>query len=470
MRPLRLHSPRPNQLKLPLLAVLTLIAACASGGSGAGERSISPTNAPILSGQAPDLDRVYKSMGLISAEGAMPFVGSVSFMAAPSPDTTLMLLAVSLSADVLNFQRVNDQYSAVYTVRIELRKGLNVVQDWDARETVRVPTFKETQRTDESVIWQQYLRVAPGDYTILVGFKDANSVRGSAQEVPLVVPRMAPGELSTPLPVYEAVNRHQIDSLPRLLARPRSSVSFSTDSVLPVYVEAAGLTAPSPVVATLLAEGNTVVWRDTLMLDAARGSIASQTFSIPVRRMGIGVVTLNLARPGTRDMSSTKLFVTLGDDLPIASFEEMVRYLRYFATTSQLRELRDATPANRPQAWADFLKATDPVPATGENEGLRDYFNRIRTANVRFREDAMIGWTSDRGIAFVGLGEPDQIFDAQDPTSRQRQQVWEYQGDIRLRLVFFDNGGMGRYRLNSSQMSQLESAIRRKISARQPGQ
>ena len=320
------------------------------------------------------------------------------------------------------------------------------------------------------MIWQQYLRIPPGEYNMLIGFRDANSVRGSAQEVAIIVPSMNAGMLSTPTPVYESFDRHRLDSLPRILARPRSSVSFTTDTTIPVYVESGGLRGPSAVSASLVAEGNTVVWRDTATFDPKAGNVASKTFNIPVRSMGIGVVTLKMTRVGTADTSSSKLFVSLGEDLPIASFDEMLRLLRYFALSEQLRPLREAGAPQRPQAWADFLKVTDPIPSTAENEGLRDYFGRIRTANVRFRDDALIGWTSDRGIAYVGLGEPDQIFETPGidaTTGRQRQQIWEYNGEYRLRLVFLDNGGLGRFRLPSSGMSALETAIRRRIQAQQ---
>ena len=455
-------------LHLPLLCGLAASTACYHGNSGGagGARTPSPSAGPFLSGQAPDLGRVYQSMGLITSTGQIPFVGSVSFLGGPTADTTLMLLAVSLPSNSLSFQRVNEQYTANYTVRVELRQGTTVVQQWDAKESVRVPTFKETARTDESVIWQQYLRVAPGEYSLTVGIKDEAVIRNSAQEVAIVVPKVTAGELSSPIPVYEAISRNRLDSLPRMLARPRSSVSFSTDSILPIYLEAAGVSTPTLVNATLSAEGNTVVWRDSLTIAPNGSAVTSKMLSIPVKKMGIGVVTLNVARAGTSDTSRTRLFVTLGDDLPIASFEEMIRYLKYFASSERLKVLRDAAPVNRPQAWSDFLHATDPVPATSENEGLRDYFNRIRQANVRFRDDAIIGWQSDRGIAFVGLGEPDRVYDAPivDPMVRRRQQVWEYTGDVRLNLVFLDNGGMGRFRLSTSGMNELEAAIRRKIS------
>ena len=97
-------------------------------------------------------------------------------------------------------------------------------------------------------------------------------------------------------------------------------------------------------------------------------------------------------------------------------------------SNEHLKPLRDATPAERSAAWAKFLKDTDPVPGTAEHEGLRDYFLRIRTANVRYRDDGPVGWETDRGTAFVALGDPDNIYDSglQDPNARVRQQVWEY--------------------------------------------
>ena len=104
------------------------------------------------------------------------------------------------------------------------------------------------------------------------------------------------------------------------------------------------------------------------------------------------------------------------------------------------------------------------MPGTPEHEALRDYFLRIRAANLRFREDGPIGWQTDRGTAFVGLGEPDQIHDSslQDPNQRVRELVWEYTA-LRLQLVFTDQSGFGRWRLSNSGRAELETAIRRKL-------
>ncbi len=163
----------------------------------------------------------------------------------------------------------------------------------------------------------------------------------------------------------------------------------------------------------------------------------------------------------------TKILVSLGDDLPIASFDEMLGYLRYFTTADRLRALREASPVQRAEQWAQFLKSSDPIPGTSEHEGLRDYFLRIRNANQRFRDDGQVGWLSDRGVAFVGLGDPDNIYDSglSDPSARVRQQVWEYR-EYRLQLVFLDQSGFGRWRLSPSGMSELQNAIRRKLASR----
>src|SRR5690606_4695987 len=107
-------------------------------------------------------------------------------------------------------------------------------------ETVRVATFRETARTDESVIWQQFVRVAPGQYSLAIGVRDGGSPRASAEEAAVTVPRFDGVSLSSPIPVYESIERTTADSLPRLLARPRATVTFGVDAQVPVYVEVAG--------------------------------------------------------------------------------------------------------------------------------------------------------------------------------------------------------------------------------------
>ena len=413
---------------------------------------------------AGEMQRLYRSMGLIAGSGTLAFVASASFLTAPSPDTTLVLLALSLPSRSLAFTREGDRYAAEYSVHVEARRGPTVVAQVDARETVRVPTFRETSRTDESIIWQQYLRLAPGRYSLAIALKDESGLRNASEEVSLEVPRLAAGAIATPIAVYEAIPRTSVDSLPRLLVRPRSTVTFGADSLLAVYLEAVGPQAPAAVNVRVVGEGEQELWSSTIAL-TERMAVRSATIAVPVTRLGVGISNLVVTAPGRTDTARTRLLVSLGDDLPIAGFDEMLNYLRYFAPANRIKPMRDATPVQRAEAWAKFLKDTDPVPGTPEHEGLRDYFARIRAANQRFREDGPIGWQTDRGTAFVGLGDPDNVYDSalQDPSARVRQQVWEYRA-IRLTLVFLDQTGFGRWRLGASARAELENAIRRKLS------
>ncbi len=403
-------------------------------------------------------------MGLIAARGAIPYVARVAFLPDRFADSTLVLVSLSFSPRSVAFARENEQYAGSYSVRLDVRAGPNLVRQLEATEIVRVATFRETSRADESLIWQQYIRVAPGQYTLAVGVRDEGSPRGSSEEVSLTVPRFAEGKLGSPIPVYEVIPRSTQDSLPRLLARPRATVTFGVDSLVPVYLEVAGTRVATRVRTEVIGEGGAMLWRDSTVLLGRGGDMVSGTIQVPAASMGVGVVTLQVSQADQPDTARTQLLVTLGDDLPVTGFEEMIRYLQFFAPDYKLERLSKTTGAERAQAWNEFLKSTDPVPATSEHEGLRDYFARIRLANQRFRDDGPVGWLSDRGTAFVGLGDPDNIIDppTTDLSLRNRQQVWEYR-QWRLQLVFFDQTGLGRWRLSPSATVELAATIRRRL-------
>jgi GWxTD domain-containing protein len=128
-----------------------------------------------------------------------------------------------------------------------------------------------------------------------------------------------------------------------------------------------------------------------------------------------------------------------------------------------LQALREVPEEERPAAWAAFMRETDSIPSTVQHEDLRAYFERLVRANARFREDGVAGWMSDRGRAFIVLGEPDQII---EPTftdlQRVRQQIWEYNGRA-LQLQFFDQTGTGRWRLTQASDSRFEVELRRQL-------
>jgi GWxTD domain-containing protein len=413
-----------------------------------------------------DRQQLARQMGLIAGSSLMPFVARVSFLADPrSTDSTLVLLAVNVPNRSLSFVRDGDRYAANYSVTVEIRRGAQVIRQFTARELVRVAAFREAARFDESIIFQQYIRLAPATYSMNVGVRDEGSIRLAGQEVSLTVPTLRDGNLSSVVPVYEAIARTNPDSLPRLLSAPRGTFSFGVDTIAPVYIEGYGLKGPQRIVLSATADSGVMMWQDSITLTPTGASgLGAGTVAVPLRRLGVGFVTISAARSDVPDTSRTKLLVTLGDDLPVTSFDEMLTYLRFFGRPERLKALRDASGPARAALWTQFLRDTDPNPSTNENEALRDYLNRIRSANARFREDGRAGWLSDRGMALVGLGEPDNIVQSAnlDPNARNRTETWVYTG-LRLTLLFIDQTGFGRWRLSPQAQTELQQAINRRL-------
>jgi len=301
--------------------------------------------------------------------------------------------------------------------------------------------------------------------------RDASTSRSATQEKQLEVPRFG-GRPGTPIIALEAMARSSAAKGPELIANARSTIVLGRDSELPLYLEVRDSSpAGVPLNVAIRDEKKAVLWQDSVVLPRRdNGNIASAVVRVPVASLGVGIVQAAVWRTGQPDTVTQAVLVSFGDDLPVASFDEMISYLRFFASTSRLNTLKTGSPQQRAQAWASFLRETDPIGMTPQNEALRDYFQRIRTANERFREDGSAGWLSDRGSAFVALGEPDQILDnnnqgQQDLTigQRGRLQAWDYTTGERLRLIFQDQSGFGRWRFYGNGAAAFQTALQRRL-------
>jgi GWxTD domain-containing protein len=378
------------------------------------------------------------------------FVGRISSFASSFPDTTLVLVSLSIPNRALTFTREGDRYRAPYEVKLTLNRGDTETANVNAMEIVRVGSFREINRTDESVIFQHYFHVPPGVYEISVMVRDVGGSRGATQHAPITVPALGSGRLSTPLLVYEATGRATLDSAPGLLASPRSSAVFGRDSTVAIYVEAYGSGVRLPVDFVVRNDKGVQLWRDSAAL-ARRGALFSGVVSVPISTVGVGVAQISFTRRDASDTVKAPLFVSFGEDIPLMSFEDMLGYLRFFARSARLSALRNAPPEKRATMWAEFLRATDPIPETATNEDMQAYFGRIQVANLQFRMDRNPGWLSDRGMVFVALGEPDQIFERNvnqaysttQMSSTTRLQIWQYR-QYNSQLVFYDENGKWR--------------------------
>jgi GWxTD domain-containing protein len=444
------------------------------GGDAGGPPGQGPTPARGPDPQpGPEVIRSYERAGMITNLGPFPFIGSVAYLAGPTPDSTLTLITLSFAARVLTFARENDEYRGSYEARVEVNRGDSLLRRVPGTQTVRVATYPETARLTESVIFQQALNLVPGKYSITIYLRDVGSPRASSKGFPITVPAIGPTSLSTPLAVYQASPRNQTDSMPRVIASPRATATFGRDTVVDLYLEGYGAGPDLPVAASIRSgladDGDTAtVWADTIAFPR-HGSLFSGVAVVPTSRIGIGPATLLFHRTdaGAGDTVRAAIFVGFGEDLPIGSWDDMVNYLKYFPAHQRVDALRNVPPAQRAAAWARFVRETDPIPSTPQNEALDSYIQRLRQANERFTGEGIPGWQTDRGMVFITAGEPDRAYTqgATRFSARGTQIVWTYR-QYKTELTF--ERVNGRYKLNTHDLSKFEAMVKHMVESPPP--
>jgi GWxTD domain-containing protein len=416
---------------------------------------------PATGGAAPDPSGFYRQLGMLAQTGSFPFVGQLRYLAGPAADSTLALVTLSFANRSLTFTGDGGGQRANYAVTIDVTQGATNIRHFDAHKIIRVASFHETQREDESIIFQQFLSVPPGTYSLSVSVRDENSGNANVQQMSVTIPRFGPHTLSTPVSIYQVKPRVRLDTVPTLIANPRSTIVLGRDTLAGLYVEGYGLPATAKVNVAVLNDAHVVILRDTVNL-VRQGDLSSALLDFPVASIGVGPVTVVTSLAGSTDSVQAPLFLSFGDEFGITSFDELLSYLRYFVSPQRIQLLRDAPPEQRAATWTAFWKQTDPTPSTPDNEALRDYFKRIATANSRYREEGLPGWLTDRGKVYVTLGEPDQAgqpLGANGSTARSRAEIWAYT-QYNLRLIFMSQG-VGHLRLSPSSQSDFEKVVRR---------
>ena len=315
--------------------------------------------APAVASTGPQFDqvRLYQQLGLLARGAPMPFVGNASFLATGTQDSTHVLIGLGISNASLTFSRDGDRFRAGYSVEIAVKQNGATVKQSDARESVLLSSFRETSRIDESIIFQELLTLTPGSYNLVLTVRDDGSSRANTEDVTLLVPEVKDGMLSSPITFARAVTRNNRDSLPQIVSSPTSTITFGSDSMVPLYLEgyssAAG--ARLPIRYAVMSEKGQTIFADSTSLPK-RGNLYSGVVMIPVARLTIGAAQVAFLQPGRSDSVKVPIFIGFGEDLPVTTYEDMITYLRWFAPSYELNTLRDTAPEFRAGAWASFVK------------------------------------------------------------------------------------------------------------------
>jgi GWxTD domain-containing protein len=452
--------------------VTLVLTAVLAVGCGSLQRAGSPETAPRRGNALPrlfDASSVYRSMGALVGGGALPFVASVRYLAGPTPDSTLALFSVSLTNQTLTFQRRGSEFVAEYHVEASFRAdstSLAAVRQIGSDEQVRVRNFQETLRTDESVIYQQFVMLPPGVYYVMAMVRDRNGPAFARAERADTAPRFAGPAMTKPIAVYTAEGRPERNALPKLVANPRATLPYGPDSMR-FYVERYGVPPGGrPIVARVVDDANHELWRDSVPLTGGP-DVSSATIVVVPANLPVGQAELQTLPSSGGDTTRTRFLVSFSNQWVITNFEEMMSLLRYFPRQEWVDSLRRAPADRRPDVWREFWKATDPVPMTPENEAIDDYFRRVQQANIRFQDEGGPGWLTERGEVFISLGEPDEMLDLSNGIDRNGMRVlrWTYASE-RLVLYFQDQTGFSRYRLTPTSRAEFQRVVMRVRQAR----
>lgn len=425
-----------------MVALLPALASCGSW-QRVGEDPAAPATERLP--QVFDPTRAYREMGLLTDAGPLGFVATARVVAGPTADSLFLGVGVSMRNRGLTFTRDGDQFVADYRVEISVRTQAGIVALASRDERVRVGSFRETQRSDESIIYQDFLKVAPGSYVLAVAVRDRNGASAGRAEVPITVPEMRSAAVSLPMTVYQAEGRTDRSRPPRLVFNARQTIEYGADS-LRVYLETYDMMAGSRFVLSVVEPSGRESWSDTLTADS--GAVRGMLRAIPPEAVSIGRYDLQIRQRG-EVVASTPFVVTFTDMYAVLNLEDIVSLLRYFPAIDSLRAVLRAPPADRPAMWLRFWRGSDPNPATPEHEAIDEYLARVRIANEQFNDEGGPGWLTERGEVFITLGPPNEIFDrrADQTGTRGRYIVWNY-FDTRLTLNFVDDTGFGRFRLD----------------------
>ena len=408
-----------------------------------------------------NLTSVYQRLGRLAAGGPIPFVGNVAMLKGRG-DSTLVAVGLSFENRALSFQRDQGTFAARYRVDLALaHPGVDSIRV-SANEVVRVASFQETQRSDESVFFQQAFLIPPGSYNMTLVVRDPASNAASRVERVLEVPGFGAGTLSKPTMVYEVRGRTALADSFQAVLNPRGTVSHGGGDTLYIYVEGYRLPGPTSVPVTVRDDRDSVVYQSSLEYAGGR-AVEGRVARIGADAPPLGELTIEVGEGSSAN--KMRALVSFARGWVVTNYDNLLSLLRYFPyEQGQLNGLRNAKAADRARLWRQFWQTTDPVPETSENEALDRYFTRLAIANQQFQDEGGEGWRTDRGEVLLTLGEPDQAFES-PPGNDRRYVQWIYN---EYRAVLYFEGTLGFSRMRLTPNSRSEFARARAMVSRDP--
>lgn len=441
------------------LRLAVIFCATTSCGHNSGGRDANPRNETI----ARPLE-VYQQLGMLAGPSDFAAVAHTATLDGPG-DSTFLLVSMSMPNSAVRFQRTTAGFAADYRVGVVVLRDTTQVKQIERNETVRVGSFAETGRTEESIVFQDVIALLPGKYIVQLQVADVNSARGFRAVDTLDVPAYPrDAVISAPLIVYQATARLRAADRPSIIMNPRNTVPYGTTAPR-VYLEMYGAATPRPIGLRVVDDAGAVLWSQQATLSGDQ-DLRQAVIDVPAEALPIGRFWLEATdTPGAKPLRAP-LLITISDQWMVANFDDVLRFLDYIASPAELDSLKKTTGAIRRDLWERFWAKRDPLPATPANEFREQFFMRARIATEQFNESGRPGWETDRGEVYIVLGPPDNAIEREvgrDVGAQPNFIEWLYENlpGGRLILQFVDRTGFGRYELTQSSKAAFRATAAR---------
>ncbi len=357
----------------------------------------------------------------------------------------------------LTFVKHTDQFRASYEIQVFLSNKINKqVTGTSMEEDYFVGSYAETQSTSDFLINKVPLSVYSGRYKLRVKLIDVNSGSAFELEKDLKIPSRDQDKIlfsdvqfirhladSTGLSKFNrqgklaipSVSRSYGDFVPTLLFYyeiydiPRESGEYVLSYQIGHLAQA--FTHQETTAVTL--EPGTFSAFDSVSLEG----FPSGDYFLTIALVDQDQVKAKIERPFQIDWS---LLNQLKND-----YLKAVEQLRFVASSSEMKELKEAPEEERLERWLAFWKSKDPTPGTPDNELRDEYYRRVKYANQNLSVRTREGWETDMGRIYMTYGHPDDV--EKHPFDRDVRafQRWHYYKENRV-FLFVDRGD-GEYEL-----------------------
>ncbi|HXV86022.1 MAG TPA: GWxTD domain-containing protein [Gemmatimonadales bacterium] len=456
-----------------IAGLLWLVPLAACGGRGGGSPRGPAPDPNVLVPRLADPTAVYRQLGFLAKGQPLPFVASMHFLAGPVPDSTLSLFGLSMTGSALNYRRVGNVFEARYRVEAVFRRGTEIVGQIGSDQHVRVAAMAETRRADESVIFQHFILLPPGEVTATVVVRDRNGLTSTRDDGLLRVPRFdgSGPRISSLVPIHQGTPRATRSALPTVLANPRATSPQGADT-LSFYLEAYDVSPGTRVFLRARHSDSAVVWSDTVTIgepevavavgpDTVRPDLAAVIVRVAPPQLQLGELRFD-ATLGGPDTSRTMALVTFSEQWAVTNLDDVLSLLRYFGHEEEIGRIRAADAQQRSELWRTFWRRTDPDTLTPENEGIAAYFRRLLVANLRFRDESEAGWLTDRGEVYITVGEPDREERYDDLRTGRTVIRWTYfYGGETVLIYFINEISLNSFRLTFSSRVEYQRLLTR---------